>query len=76
MPLGAINHLCGLALYMSQPNSPMLSRIMPGTCAPSIMETMPFARASAHISFTGCTTPVVVVMWLVKSNALSQLHLW
>src|SRR5207248_11562590 len=65
-PLGAISHLCGLEVYISQPRSCRFSGIMPVTCAPSKADRMPFERASEAISFAGRTTPVSVVMWLTE----------
>src|ERR1700687_5952456 len=67
-PFVDCSHLCGLDEYMSQPSPCTLRDIMPGTCAPSTAERMPFDRASAHSSFAGSTTPVAVVMWLKKST--------
>src|SRR5215469_6681465 len=65
-PLVAINHLCGLDEYISQPRSCRLSFIIPGTCAPSTAEKIPFDRASSHNCFAGSTTPENVVIWLKK----------
>src|SRR5438270_3015963 len=48
-PLGAISHLCGLEVYISQPRSCRFSGIMPVTCAPSKADRMPFERARAAI---------------------------
>src|SRR6185437_7736958 len=66
LPLGACSHLCGDDVYRSHPMSCRFSDIMPVTCAPSKALTIPFDRANDAISFTGCTTPVTVVMWLTK----------
>src|ERR1017187_9252303 len=63
-PFGACSHLCGLAEYMSQPMSRMFNGIIPGTCAPSTADRIPFDRANADNSLAGSTVPVAVEMWL------------
>ena len=49
---------------MSQPRSCTFKRIMPGVCAPSTADRIPFERAKAASSLAGNTTPEKVLMWL------------
>src|SRR5258705_12212875 len=56
-PFVDCNHLCGLDEYISQPRSCKFKDIIPGTCAPSTADKIPFDRASAHSSLAGSTTP-------------------
>jgi hypothetical protein len=53
---------------MSQPEIAHVDAHHADHVAPSTAERIPLPRARAQISFTGSTTPVVVVMWLTKTT--------
>ena len=68
-PTGAPTHLCRLSPTKSAPISAIVSGTCPNECAASTITSTPRAFASAVISPTGSSNPVLLLQ-CVSSNSL------